>query len=451
MPRKPFYETMSPDHGGDIWNRGKIPIDFSANINPLGPSKKALNELHGWKVGVYPPADNQRLRTEIARHLGTGPDNITIGNGSMELIKEFCSLTLSPSDNTVIIEPTFSEYARFSCVYGKGSHPVLPQKGFEPTADEIKESVDSDTRIIFICRPNNPTGTAMRQNELDEILQFAAGKDIFVFLDEAFIEFSDLKSYSTRVNEFRNLFVLRSFTKFYALPGVRIGYGIGNPELISRLEAARPPWNINIFAHDMALASLGDTDYVKQTRTLVEREKKYLVRELKKAGITVYPSKANFLLLKYNWNSRDVKKDLLNKGLLIRDCSSFHGLDTRFIRLCIRERSDNMLLVRALKKHAEMGVKKGRECPYYPCHFEGQDCHFCFCLFYPCGDESRGRMVIGKKGLEVWSCKECNAIHIPETARRVRSALEKEDADKLDIDKLLGPPPAKKSIIQGRS
>jgi len=426
--------TVKPVHGGDYWDYDLDTLDFSANINPLGPSKRALKAVEKWKIDFYPPPYSPKLKSAVACHLGLSKDCVTLGNGSIEVLKDFCSQYLNKQDTALIAGPTFSEYERFSQVYGAGARYVLASAEieFQHSAEEIIKSVDVSTKVIFICRPNNPTGSVISEEDLTKILEFAHGKGISVFLDEAFIEFSKSGSLIQWVNDWKNLFVLRSFTKFYALPGLRIGYGVSNPEIIAELERVKTPWNVNIFAHDAAIESIQDEAYFKKTKKLIEKERRFLTSEISKLGVRVYSSDANFLLLKYNWNSRDVKTELLKVGLLIRDCSTFHGLDTRFIRVSVRGRKDNLGLIEALQKQTQRGVKKGLDCEYYPCHFAGQDCTYCFCPFYPCDDKELGKYIVGRKGTDVWSCKDCNWIHEHETILKIQSILGDEKIGELN-------------------
>ncbi len=430
---------MKPVHGGDYWDHDLGTIDFSANINPLGPSKRALKTIEKWKINFYPPPYSPRLRSAVAGGLGVGEDCITLGNGSIEVLRDFCSRFLDKANTALIAGPTFSEYARFASVYGRGARYVLASEDncFQHRAEDIISSVDVSTKVIFICRPNNPTGSVMAEEDLTRVLEFAQEKDIYLFLDEAFIEFSQSRSLAPMVEKWDKLFVLRSFTKFYALPGLRIGYGVSNPGIIEDLERVKTPWTVNIFAHDAALESIRDKVYFEKTKKLIEKERRFLASEISNLGVKVYPTDANFLLLKYNWNSRDVKTELLKEGLLIRDCSTFNGLDTRFIRVSVRGRKDNLMLVKALEKQVKRGMRKGRECEYYPCHFEGQDCTYCFCPFYPCEDERLGKNIVGKKGTRVWSCKDCRWIHEAETVRKIQTLLGEDDIEELSRERRL--------------
>ncbi len=409
-----------------MWAHEIKPVDFSSNINPLGISPLALKALDIKKAQFYPPPYSPELKKGIAKCLGVKNENITLGNGSMELIKDFCSLFLDKRDVALVLEPTFSEYSRYSKIYGKAATPILASKNLGHVSEDVLNKVHDKTRVIFIGRPNNPTGYLIPEGELREILDFANKKGIYVFLDEVFIEFSQSRSAVKLINRYKNLFVLRSFTKFFAMPGLRVGYGVGCKELIDKLEAIKPPWNINISAHDMALASLQDESYISKSKKLIAKERDFLAANLKKEGIIVYDSHANFLLLRFNWNSRDVKSELLNQGLLVRDCSNFHGLDTRFIRVSVRGRKDNLKLISALKEQVKTGLKRGMDCSYYPCHFQGQDCTFCFCPFYPCKDKRRGGFILGKKGNRVWSCKNCVEMHKKEVVKMDLKQIKKK-------------------------
>lgn len=428
---------MGLTHGGEFWEYDSKPIDFSANINPLGPSRRALKAIDTDKVEHYPPQSSEKLKKALSVYSGARVEEIILGNGSVELIKDFCSIFLEKSDNSVIAQPAFSEYERYSKIFGGEVKNVFSKRGFEHTGDDIIEAAGNDTKIIFVCRPNNPTGWTVLEEDMSEILEYALKRDILLFVDEAFIEFSANSSLINRVRDFENLFVLRTLTKFFALPGLRIGYGIGCPKLIKLLESVKSPWNINIFAHDAAIASLRDKRFIEGTKEFIKKEKIFLKKGLEELNVKVYESDANFFLLRHEWNSREVKKDLLKEGILIRDCSSFSGLDTRYIRLCIRNRSENLRLIRSLKAIVARGVKKGTNCEYYPCHFEGQDCTFCFCIFYPCMDKSRGSFVTGKDGKKVWTCKNCRDIHDLKTVKKILKASDQQELESLDFQERL--------------
>lgn len=409
-------------HGGDVWSQKKRPIDFSANINPLGPPEAVKDVLGSWKMEYYPPADPIQLKKRIAEKLGVKAENITTGNGSIEILKDFLAQFLERG-KALILEPTFSEYHRLTTGFKGNTHRLLPDRGLEHSKSSIMSMISPDTRMIFLCRPNNPTGHSLSRDIVHDLLDYCEEKGVFLFLDEAFIEFSDDESLTPLVREYDRLFVLRSFTKFYAIPGLRAGYGVGSPEVIRRLEEIKTPWNLNIYAHDAVIACLDEKDYAKRSRDLIKTEKRYLEHEISSLGIKVYPSKANFLLLRYNWNSRDVMSNLLKKGILIRECSNFYGLDTRYIRVCVRGRVENQELIKALGEEVKKGIKKGAECAYYPCHFQGQDCTFCYCPIYPCAEEDLGTWIIGKRGTRVWSCKGCQATHRRDAVKEIKVAL----------------------------
>jgi threonine-phosphate decarboxylase len=279
----------------------------------------------------------------ISEYVGTPPENITPGNGSTELIKNFCELFVN-GGNVVIPVPTFSEYEFFSQLNGAELRYVsLDSK-------KIINAIDKDTDAVFICNPNNPTGTLFDENEISAALEAALDASALVFLDEAYIEFSEGKSFASRAGEFENLFVLRSLTKFFSLAGLRVGYGAANKRLIDSMERVRVPWNVNTLAQAAGIDSLKDTKFIETSKEFIKKERDFLFDELSKF-LKVRKSHANFFLidLEGKIKAQDLKEALLRKGMLVRDCSSFTGLDDNFIRVCIRGHDENLRLIEELE------------------------------------------------------------------------------------------------------
>jgi threonine-phosphate decarboxylase len=290
------------------------------------------------------------LKEALAGYLGVREENITLGNGSTELIKNFCQVFLQRGDRVIIPSPTFSEYEVLSRLMGARVKHVCA-RDLEICPGKIIKEIDDKTKAVFLCSPNNPTGRTIEG--IEEILQASLKKEAFVFLDEAYIEFTGSQGYCKRVGEFENLFVLRSMTKFFSLPGLRVGYGVGDSELVHYLEKVRIPWNVNSLAQAAAIASLGDVEFIEESRRVVKKEREFLRGEIRNLGLKVYGSEANFLLVnlrRKGLKAKDVREKLLRKGLLIRDCSSFTGLDEYFIRVCVRRRGENLRLTRELRE-----------------------------------------------------------------------------------------------------
>ncbi|MFQ5975363.1 MAG: histidinol-phosphate transaminase [Candidatus Hydrothermarchaeales archaeon] len=345
-------------HGGDVWAHNRGLVDFSSNVNSLGPSKKVLKTLKEsfWKLTYYPDPDSNELKDALSEYLGVENDNITVGNGSTELIKNFLELVIKRGDKVIIPEPTFSEYEVYSRLYGADVNHIYSRRedGFSINVQEIVEKIEDKTKVVFICNPNNPTGKILDQQGLEKIISSARDHSAFVFVDEAYIEFTESESMSQKIEEYDNLFVLRSITKFFSLPGIRTGYGVGEKRSINYLEKIRVPWNVNILAQAVAIESLRDEEFIKTSKNLITKEKDFFFKEISKLnGVEILSSDANFFLIDLKESrirSNQMKERLIEKGLLIRDCSSFNGLDDSFIRISVRGREENSLLVDSLGK-----------------------------------------------------------------------------------------------------
>ncbi|MCW4016520.1 MAG: threonine-phosphate decarboxylase CobD [Candidatus Bathyarchaeota archaeon] len=358
-------------HGGEVWNaekkvsynRNEI-VDFSSSINPLGPSQKALEAI-GKNLGsiqIYPDSNSEWLREAIATSFGEiGSNNVIVGNGSTELIYLFAETFLEKGEMALIPAPTFGEYEK--AVKKAGGEPrhikMTRNLGVEPNifTRQIK-----DAKIVFLCNPNNPTSALIPHDTLIKIIEDALKHDVLLFLDEDFLEFVDegkQVSLVDKISEFPNLFVLRSFTKVFGLTGLRIGYGIASEDTIEILSNAKTPWNVNCLAQVAALASLADKEHIKKSSQVVKTERAFLTQEIAQLKcFSQYPADANFILInikKSGFTAAQLKEKMLQQGILIRDCSSFKGLDEHHIRVAVKSRQENERLLEAFRKN--LGIK----------------------------------------------------------------------------------------------
>ncbi|MCP8322844.1 MAG: threonine-phosphate decarboxylase CobD [Candidatus Methylarchaceae archaeon HK02M2] len=352
-------------HGGEVWqhnpNKKDFLLDFSANVNPLGPSPKVIETIKEslWKIPYYPDSNCASLKEEISEYIGRiGPENLIVGNGSTELIYIFAEVFLEQGEKALIPAPTFGEYEKAVLKAGGRSEylPLSLTDGFKIDVKEFIEKIPH-VKVVFLCNPNNPTSLSIASEDLSKIISEAMKEDVLIFIDEDFMDFVPKEKRSSQVGEIKsypNLFILKSFTKFFGLTGLRIGYGIGNREMIDILSRAKMPWNINCLAEVAAIAALKDKQFSEKTFRLIEEEKEFLFDELNKIkGFDVLPPDSNFFLINIEQTrlkADELKRDLLKFDILIRDCSSFEGLDNRYIRVAIRTRKENELLVEALKK-----------------------------------------------------------------------------------------------------
>lgn len=317
-------------HGGrELWYRkrsGRPVLDFSANLNPFPPEVPWDPDPSA--LSSYPDDRYEALREAIGRTFGRRPEEIAVGNGSMELIRVFCRAALSPGDGFYLDPPTFGEYELSARLAGA---LLLEDPG--------------RARVRFLCNPNNPTGALLPAARVRESLRQVRNSGGILFLDEAFIELSD-PAESLVGERDPALFLLRSLTKAFAVPGLRFGYGFGDPELIERMEVLRPPWSVNTFAEEFALLALRHYDRLGDSRQRIGKERAWLEERLGDLGLAPLPSSANFLLVLLGEPAPALAARLLEKGILVRDCTSF-GLPNA-IRVAVRTREENQHLIGAL-------------------------------------------------------------------------------------------------------
>lgn len=360
MDAKPVF------HGSDIekicsyYNLKKENIvKFGANVNPLGLSPKAGRAIaeHVDILSFYPDREYTSLRNTISSYCNIPADFILPGNGSSELI----SLLIQERapKHTLILGPTYSEYSRELSFSGSTQeyYHLQESNDFEPDIPDLCRKLEQGYDFLILCNPNNPTSSAITQEELRRLIGFCAEKNIFVMIDETYVEFAPDINAITAVpltREFTNLMVLRGVSKFFAAPGMRLGYGItGNMEFLAKMREKQTPWSLNSLGAFAGEIMLQDEDYIKETRNLILSERDRMIRELKDTDTyKIYPAYANFILLRILKNgltSYDIFEACIRQGMMIRDCSSFQCLDGEFVRFCIMMPEDNSRLVKVLK------------------------------------------------------------------------------------------------------
>ncbi len=335
-------------HGGNVYQYGKNVIDFSANINPLGLPEEVRKtiSISCDRILHYPDCKAKGLKQKIAEYWGINEENVLVGNGSVELI--YLIIHSFVPKTTAIFIPTFSEYERAArCI--KSQIKFIELKDFR-LQDEVGKA-----DILFLCNPNNPTGNFILNKEQSEKLVSK-----LIVVDEAFMDFlSDEPNHTLiwKACESKNLLVLRTFTKFFALAGLRIGYLVAHKDIIQTLMQYQIPWSVNALAQEAARVILDNKNYIDRTRLFIEEERKFLFDEIAGiGGLIPYPSVVNFLLVRIenkNVTSTILTEKFIEAGILIRDCSNFRGLTDKYIRVAIRSHKENLMLIEKLKK----GVK----------------------------------------------------------------------------------------------
>lgn len=354
-------------HGGNIYEisrqfaiREEDIVDFSANINPLGISALAkeniVEGLSSFSV-KYPDPDYLELRRAISGYLNVPSDDIIVGNGATELIYLFFR-SLKPSSVLIPI-PTFSEYERAAKLAGcKTRYFLLKERDdFRLSSNKLIRNLEG-VEAVVLCNPNNPTGNLLPKHIVKEIACFCRDRNILMLIDETFIEFVDDVSSAMAIDildEFKNIIVVRAFTKFFGMPGMRLGYGITKSVKIKEaIRSFKEPWSVNGLAAAAGAAALKDEEYIKKSKSIISVERKYLLEELSKfSWLKPFSTWANFILVKIldeEISSSALRQKLIPFGVLIRDASNFPGLSNRFIRVAVKDRKDNDKLISALKE-----------------------------------------------------------------------------------------------------
>ena len=304
-------------------------LDFSASTNPYPPVFAWTPNPHD--LSYYPDDNYTELKERIGKIFRRDPSEICVGNGSIELIRVFCSVIFrDPSRKKFFFTnmPTFGEYSLSACLAGAKS------TGNAEEAD-----------VEFLCNPNNPTGTLMKKTDVFARLQSHKDSGSILFCDEAFIELSDPHESIADVHD-PGLFVLRSLTKCFSVPGIRFGYGFGDSDLIEQIETARSPWTVNAFAESFAMEAFLHIDELNASRDAIDRERVWLVAQITSLGLICSPSSVNFLLVNCRRNVASLCECLAHHNILVRNCTSF-GLP-ECIRIAVRTREENSRLIEVL-------------------------------------------------------------------------------------------------------
>lgn len=346
-----LYQTSDP-HGGDLYGR-TVKLDFSVNTNPLGtpPSVVRAVEASAQSLCQYPDPCCRELTAALSAHEGVRPDAILCGCGAAELIYAFCGAV--GAARALIPVPAFLEYAEALRSFGGEPvyFPLREEDGFAVTEGFLEELERTDCKVVFLCDPNNPNGRLIAPELLGAVCRTCHRRGIRLFVDECFLELSDAgreASLAGYLDEFPELFLLKAFTKSYGMAGLRLGYCLcGDGALLAAMSRRVQPWNVSLPAQAAGLAALGEAAFLEKARELIRRERPLLARELERSGLRVCPSQANYLLA---WSGRPLAGPLLERGILIRDCSNFEGLGPGWYRFAVKSREEDRVLLDALRE-----------------------------------------------------------------------------------------------------
>lgn len=353
--RRSFARAGACQHGGRVQEAASIlgaePLDFSANINPLGspPLKELfLEELEN--IGHYPDNSYRDFRRAAGKFVNVDMECIVPGNGSSELIRLFAECCFEEGDLGLVPTPSFGEYTNQSLLAGA----VVKKVSIRTDGLPLLNDTDLEkAKLLFLCNPNNPTGRLLCADQVIDLADRCEEAETFLLVDEAFIELSEPEeSVAAQAPHREFLFVMRSLTKSFGVPGLRLGFGVTNIKLAGILNLARIPWSIGSLAAAAATYLLGCEEHLEQSRIVIKEELAWLEFALQKLGLRPLPSSVNFILV--NIEPSGLASDILAErtmaqGVLVRDCQSF-GLGKIYLRVAVRSRSENERLIAALEK-----------------------------------------------------------------------------------------------------
>jgi threonine-phosphate decarboxylase len=352
--------SIAHEHGGNVFAIARslgIPpeqiVDFSASINPLGMAPGVSAALAGCveRLLHYPDKGALELKESLAAYHGLDAGQIAVANGSTELIHLLPRVVAGRK--ALIVAPAFAEYALALERSGWQIDYFTLEScdGFAPSLSALRDKLGQGYDLLFICNPGNPTGALIPKRDIEEVIALCRESGTFLVLDEAFIDFCEEESAKELIIDCERGVLLRSMTKFFAIPGLRLGYAIGSAETIDAIASLQSPWSVNTAAQVAGIASLADADYCRRTRSYVDQERGRLAAGLNKfSSLRLFPSRANYLLveIRNGLTAAKLRSTLTERGILIRDCSNFQGLDERYFRVAVRLREENELLLEHL-------------------------------------------------------------------------------------------------------
>lgn len=348
-----IYE-MSNEYGGEQYRV----LDFSANINPLGVPESIRKTItfNVENLANYPDPECRELRNGISEYLQVPANNIIAGNGASEII----SLVLEAQrpGKILVPAPTFSEYSLAAEKFNIEIEyfELKEEDDFKLDIGHLMAGLPKEIEAVILCNPNNPTSQLVTKEDLLEFVAYAKKRNIFVIVDECFIELtegSNLNSAVQYTDKYDNLFIIRAFTKLFAIPGLRLGYGIGSSNVVKKMWEKKMPWSVNMFSCCLGGVFKEEGEYLKRTALWLREEKQWLYEELcRLEQLKVFKPQTNFILMKIladGVTAEGLKTGLASRGILIRNASNFTFLNNRFFRIALKDRASNLRLVNELK------------------------------------------------------------------------------------------------------
>ncbi|MCX7856125.1 MAG: histidinol-phosphate transaminase [Anaerolineae bacterium] len=345
VPGKPIEEVQREYGLTDI-------IKLASNENPLGPSPRAMRALAEEvpRLHLYPDGDSYELRHALARHLGIRPDQVTVGNGADGVIVQTCLSYLDDGDEVVVGQPSFPLYEIYTHVMRAHLVPV-PLRDYRLDLEGMAAAITDRTKIVFVCNPNNPTGTIVTADEVSAFMA-RVPESVLVVFDEAYYEFVHTDEFPDTLAYIRegrqNVMTIRTFSKIYGLAGVRLGYAVAQPEVLAPLLKVKEPFAVNRLAQAAGIAALEDDGFMEATIAATVNGRQFLCRGFHRLGVSCIPSHTNFVLVRVGPQAGEVARRLLERGIIVRPCD-IYGLP-EFLRITIGTPTQNARLLTALEE-----------------------------------------------------------------------------------------------------
>lgn len=320
VPGKPIEEVQR-ELGIDLV------IKMASNENPLGPSPEVRQALQKTidKIAYYPDANGYYLKEAISAELGIASEQILMGNGSDDVNKVLGETLLNPGDEVIIPQPTFSQYEYVTLLMG-AKPVVIKGRDLAHDLEAMNDAITPRTKLIFICNPNNPTGTYLRRDQLQRFVE-AVPREIAVIIDEAYADFAAAPDFVSGMALVKagcsNVIIYRTFSKIYGLAGLRLGFAVAAAELVAKMNRVREPFNVNLLAQTAGIAALAAKEHLRASKDLVAAGREFFYRQLEAMGLTYLPTQANFILIHCGRDSRAIYQYLLRQGIIVRATHSF--------------------------------------------------------------------------------------------------------------------------------
>ena len=326
-------------------------VKLASNENPLGPGSAAVSAIQSAlpELARYPDGNGFDLKNTLAKKLGVNVDQITLGNGSNEILELVARTFLDTESEVVFSQHAFAVYPLVTQAVGAIPR-VVPALEYGHDLNAMQEYINEKTRLVFIANPNNPTGTYLSAEELENFLEFLP-ENIICVLDEAYFEYVEKSDYPDTLGwlqRYPNLLITRTFSKAYGLAGLRIGYGISSPELADLLNRVRQPFNSNMLALAAAVAALGDKEHLRKTIKVNKDGMEQLTDAFSELNLTWIPSVGNFVSVNLQRPALPIYEALLHQGVIVRPVANYEM--PNHLRISIGTKAENLLFIEALGK-----------------------------------------------------------------------------------------------------